>query len=139
MILRFEEDMHGVTADGRKLVFRLHVEAPKVRSMLLARELRLEGTVDLETVAERASVTGTLVVGMPWQRVMHYELAFTGTDGARYRFVGKKNVRYTSPRETLTTLAGAIEKDGAHFVDATVSFRWRDLPQFLGSFRLAGA
>lgn len=137
MMLRFEEDMDGVTADGRKLELRLRVEAPKVRSMVLAHELRIEGEVDLERVARRAPIAGTLVIGMPWQKVLRYDLRFRGDDGAEYRFAGTKNVKWTSPRETLTTLSGPLERDGKFFTDATVNFRWRDLPVFLGSFRLA--
>lgn len=136
-ILRFDEEMSGVTADGRKLVLRLHVEAKKVRRMLLAQTMDLRGEVDLERVCKGAALEGTLIVGKPWHRIMRYELAFHGDDGARYRFVGKKNVRYLSPRESLTTLAGEITRDGEEYTTATVTFRWSDLPEFLRSFRLA--
>jgi hypothetical protein len=135
-ILRFDEEMTGVTADGRKLHFRLHVEAKRVRRMLLAQTMDLRGEVDFERVCKGASLEGTLIVGKPWQRVMRYELAFRGDDGARYRFVGKKNVRWLSPRESLTTLGGEITRDGEDYTTATVTFRWADLPEFLRSFRL---
>ncbi len=134
--LRFDEEMRGVTADGRKLVLRLHVEARHYRRMFTAKTMDLRGEVDLERVARGAPLEGTLIVGMPWQRIMRYELAFRGDDGARYRFVGKKNVRFFSPKETLTTLTGEITRDGEHYTNATVTFDWSDLKEFLTSFRL---
>ncbi|CAN5204109.1 hypothetical protein BH09MYX1_BH09MYX1_38280 [soil metagenome] len=137
MKLLFDEEMPGVTADGRRFNLRLQVEAQKVRSLLLAREMRLTGEADLERVVTGAKLEGTLVVGLPWQRRMRYAIAFHDAAGARYRFVGRKTVRYLTPRESLTTLTGEITKDGDHLTDAVVAFQWAALPAFFRSFRLA--
>ena len=135
-VVRFEEEMDGVTSDGRKLVFRMHVKAPKLASLLLARELELHGHADLERLATNQPLVGKLVVSIPWAKEMRYDVSFRGDDGACYRFVGKKDVRYSSPRETLTTLPGTLTKNGERFTDATVVFRWANLGALVTSVRL---
>ena len=71
------------------------------------------------------------------QRIIRYELAFTGSDGKPYELVGQKDIRWTAPLKTFTHLPAEI-LDSEHRRVATCELAFdvkNDGFGFLRSFR----
>jgi len=97
----------------------------------------LDGTLDMEGVADDVPVSGTIEIRPVTQKVLRYDFSFTGNDGRPYRFVGQKDVRFTDLVRTMTTLPGTItDAAGEEFARATLHFDVKaDLLPFLVSWK----
>jgi hypothetical protein len=82
----------------------------------------LEGAIDVDGLARRRPLTGTL----NWERTPHridYRFAFAGDDGSPYVFRGHKVWTPRAPAESLTLLRGALF-DGGDVERAGVTLRF---------------
>lgn len=141
----FSETMRGTWArtDGRRgggaFVFTVDVDSGPLGAFGKTRRAAITGTVDADGLASGRALTGTMEL-RPWiGRVIRYEFAFTGDDGARYRFAGQKDIRWLDPVRSWTELPGQVTDDaGAVVGNALTRFdlRGEGLP-FVRSFRLA--
>jgi hypothetical protein len=123
------------------IVFTVTARSPRIGEFLRHREVAIEGTIDVEGVATQRPLTGTLGMDVLVTRRIPYDFAFTGDDGAAYRFTGEKTVRVTALLETMSRLPAALlDEGGATFADAELRFDLRgDLVAFLRSFSLTRA
>ena len=145
MGFRFAETMSGTIEwdrdPGKQHPFRFQVtaHADSTREHLSTGKATLEGIIDAPPVATAAKATGTIVIRPIGQRIIRYELAFTGDDGKRYEMVGQKDIRWTRPLETFTTLpAEILDEDHRRVATCTTRFDMqKDLFSFLRSFRPA--
>jgi len=142
MALRFEETLlgHLETAEGlRPFSFRVRVAGPSFWGAWGRDFLALVGSASLDGAALEAPLEpgSTLRIGLPFARSLTYHLAFRDVEGRRYRFFGTKRVRWTRLPRTLRRLVGTVYRDGEVLGPATLWFRWRDLPAFLASWRVA--
>src|SRR5258708_38366333 len=98
MRLRFAETMSGTIewdADpGKQHPFRFEVTATNGQ---------LDGVIYAPPVADGARATGTIVIKPLVQRIIRYELAFTGGDGKPYDMGGQKDISWRSPVKTRPT------------------------------------
>lgn len=141
----FAETMAGTVewdADPGKqhpFSFEIAVHAGSTRDHLKSGIAEIRGVVHAPPVAEAADADGTIVIRPLGQRIIRYELAFTGDDGRRYEVVGQKDIRYRRLLETWTTLPLEI-LDEQHRRVATCLTRFdlrRQGLSFLKSFRPA--
>ena len=139
MQFHFTETMRGRVeeADGTLLPFEFTIKphASGLVAFLLGDPLKVGGTVSLKGAAECVPVGGTLLLAMPLRRRLCYDLSFRGLDGALYRYVGRKDVRYMHFVRTMTWLRGTVFRNGEPVGSAELYFDLRDLPGFLLSFR----
>lgn len=143
MGFQFAETMAGtVEWDARPGIkhpfrFELTARADSARQHLADGKAEVRGTIHAPPIAEGVEVEGVLTIRPVGQRIIRYELAFTGSDGKRYEMVGQKDIRWRSPLGTLTYLPAEI-LDEEHRRIATVEARFdlkNDLWTFLRSFR----
>ena len=132
--MRFAETMSGTiewdAEPGKQHPFRFEVEV---------KNGQMDGLIYAPPIADGAHATGTILIRPIVQRIIRYELAFTGKDGKRYEMVGQKDISWRRPITTLTTLPAEI-LDEDHRRVATCSTRFdyqHDLWSFLRSFRPA--
>ena len=99
----------------------------------------LTGTVEAPGLAAAAPTEGTITMRPVIGRIIKYELAFTGDDGKRYRFVGQKDIRWLDALRTWTTLPGEISDESGRLVArCQTRFDYKsDWMQFASSFRPA--
>ncbi len=64
-------------------------------------------------------------------------LAFSGDDGATYRYKGQKDVTPLNLLKSMTTLRGQLYREDEVVGDAELTFNLRDIPEFMRSFGLA--
>ncbi len=144
MPLRFDETMSGEVAareGSRHFEFTARAVSDSLLAIVGWRPLVLEGTATLEGAAERAELLpgSRLEIGLPLHRYLRYQVHFRGPAGDLYRFFGEKTVSPLRPLRTMTTLEGRLFRNGAEVGRATLRFKLRDLPAFLGSFRTSAA
>jgi hypothetical protein len=97
----------------------------------------LRGVVHAQPLARAADATGTITIRPIGERIIRYELSFTGDDGNAYRMVGQKDIRWRELTHTLTHLPAEI-LDAAHRRVGSCQTTFdvqRDLWRFLRSFR----
>jgi len=139
MGFRFKETMRGWTeADDcprRSFEFTITARAGSSVGYVLGRPLDVAGTISLEGLAEGVPVDGTLQVALPLRRLLRYDLSFRSADGAVWRYLGRKDVRYRRFFRTMSWLRGPLFRNGERFGEAELWFSYRDLPRFLLSFR----
>ncbi len=139
MGFRFKETMRGWvdSSDHSRLPFEFAITARAGSSVgyLLGRPLDVAGSVSLQGLAEGVPVDGTLQVALPVRRRLWYDLSFRSEDGAVWRYIGRKDVRYRHFFRTMSRLKGPLYRDGERFGTAELWFSYRDLPRFLLSFR----
>jgi hypothetical protein len=119
--------------------FEISVHADSTREHLRNGVARIRGVVHAPPVAPAADAEGMITIRPVGQRIIRYELAFTGDDGRRYEVVGQKDIRYRHLLETWTTLPLEI-LDDEHRRVATCLTRFdlrRQGLSFLKSFRPA--
>jgi hypothetical protein len=119
--------------------FDISVHAESTRDHLRSGVAQIRGVVHAPPVASAAHAEGTITIRPVGQRIIRYELAFTGDDGKRYEVVGQKDIRYRHLLETWTTLPLEI-LDEEHRRVATCLTRFdvrRQGLSFLKSFRPA--
>jgi hypothetical protein len=141
----FAETMAGtVEWDGEPgkqhpFSFEISVHARSTRDHLRNGVAQIRGVVHAPPVASAADAEGTITIRPVGQRIIRYELSFSGDDGKRYEVVGQKDIRYRHLLETWTTLPLEI-LDEEHRRVATCLTRFdvrRQGLSFLKSFRPA--
>lgn len=145
MRFKFDETMTGSlrpadSAPGSEhyFSFTVRAEAPGVIAYAAGRPLVMTGTVDLSGHATRKEMlNGQLYLGLPFRRELIYSFAFTGDDGAYYRFHGQKQVYLLRFPSTMSTLRGEVHRNGELLGSSVLYFNWADLPSFAWSFGLA--
>jgi len=139
MQFQFTETMRGrvVKPDSIRLSFEFTITA-QARGYIayaLGDPLDVSGTASLEEVATRVPVTGFLHIAMPLSRQLRYDLSFRTQDGALYRYMGRKNVRYLRFFRTMSWLKGTLFRNGELMGQAELWFDYRGLLSFILSFR----
>jgi hypothetical protein len=97
-----------------------------------------KGSLTMAGLCDAAPAEGELEISPFWKRRIRYTLAFTGNDGHRYRFDGKKSIRMTGLLRSWTTLPGTVVRADTGEVVAEVVTRFdlrRDLGNLLRSVR----
>ncbi len=140
MGLRFRETMSGFvsTPEGeRQLSFSVEADTPALTPFGGWAPMSLTGTVTLEGVVEEAELQpgSYLEIGLPLDRHLRYQVTFDDEAGRRYRFYGKKTVRFWDLPRSITTLEGDLFRDGEELGPGTLRFSLLDLPSFLASWR----
>lgn len=97
----------GEPAQARAMDVELHVTFPNLRQLLARRTAMVEGVLDIEGVAERRLLTGTLEIAAA-ELMMHYQFAFEDDEGQPYRFVGEKRLSVFRPVTDFAKLSGKI-------------------------------
>jgi len=145
MGFRFDETMTGTMervdrpGEAVPFSFSVHVRARSMLAHLRDGKATMRGVVEAPGIATAAEAEGTLTLRPFLQRVVRYELGFTGDDGRRYRFAGQKEIRWLDARRTWTTLPGEITDESGQVV-ARCQTRFdleSDWLQFLSSLRPA--
>lgn len=141
----FAETMAGTVEWDREpgkqhpFSFEISVHAESTRDHLRNGLAQIRGVVHAPPVASAADAEGTITIRPVGQRIIRYELSFSGDDGKRYEVVGQKDIRYRHLLETWTTLPLEI-LDEEHRRVATCLTRFdvrRQGLSFLKSFRPA--
>ncbi len=119
--------------------FEISVHADSTREHMKTGVADIRGVVHAPPIASAADAEGTITIRPLGQRIIRYELMFTGDDGKRYEVVGQKDIKYRRLLETWTTLPLEI-LDEEHRRVATCLTRFdlrRQGLSFLRSFRPA--
>ena len=143
MGFQFAETMAGtVTWDAspgvhHPLRFDITAQAESTRRHLADGKAVVRGTLYAPPIAEGAPVEGVLTIRPIGQRIIRYELAFTGADGKRYELIGQKAIRWSHPLRTFTHLpAEILDEDHRRVATCDTAFDLaRDWWSFLRSFR----
>ncbi len=88
----------------RAISFTVTARSARIGEFLKRRVVAIEGTIDVDGVATRRPLAGTLGMDVLLTRRIPYDFTFTGDDGAAYRFTGEKQVRVTALLETMSRL-----------------------------------
>jgi hypothetical protein len=136
----FRETMSGTyTRDGvdRPMRFTVTARAGSLLAHLRDRKARLDGEVTMDGFATARPLNGELTIDPILGKLIRYEFTFAADDGARYRFLGQKDVTLKDPVGSMTTLPGQIlALDGKQIATAHLTFAKKDLPSFLSTWRL---
>jgi hypothetical protein len=139
----FAETMTGTVEWDREpgvrhpIRFSVTAKAESTRRHLGDGKAELVGTIDAPPIAQGAPLEGVITIRPVGQRIIRYELAFTGSDGKPYELVGQKDIRWTAPLRTFTQLPAEI-LDGEHRRVGTCQLAFdlrNDGLGFLRSFR----
>jgi hypothetical protein len=117
--------------------FEVTAEAASTRSHLQDGKATLRGVVHAPPLAKAAPADGVITIRPVGQRIIRYELQFTGDDGKTYELVGQKDIRWRSPLASFTYLPAEILDDEHRRIGVCkTSFDLRrDGWSFLRSFR----
>jgi hypothetical protein len=130
-----------IAEPGKRHPFRFDVtaHADSTRDHMKTGLASLRGTVLAPPKARAAPAEGTITIRPLGQRIIRYELVFTGDDGQRYEVVGQKDISFLRPLESFTRLPAEILDDHHQKVGTCLtSFDLRrDWWKFLRSFRPA--
>ena len=136
----FRETMSGTyRRDGveRPMRFTVTARAGSLLAHLRDRKARLDGEVTMDGFATARPLDGELTIDPILGKLIRYEFTFAADDGARYRFIGQKDVTIRDPVGSMTTLPGQVlALDGKQVATAHLTFAKKDLPSFLGTWRL---
>ena len=136
----FRETMSGsYVRDGveRPMSFTVTARAGSLLGHLRDRKARLEGEVTMDGFASARALEGELTIDPSFGKLIRYDFTFAADDGARYRFVGQKDVTLRDPVGSMTTLpAQVLALDGKQVATARLAFAKKDLPSFLRTWRL---
>jgi hypothetical protein len=117
--------------------FAVTAEAASTREHLLDGKAVLRGVIHAPPLTRSADAEGVITIRPIGQRIIRYELEFTGDDGRPYELVGQKVIRWHAPRHSFTYLPADI-LDDQHRRVGTCETRFdvaRDGWSFLRSFR----
>lgn len=117
--------------------FAVTAQAASTREHLADGKARLRGVIDARPLAQAADATGTITIRPLGERIIRYELSFTGSDGRTYELVGQKDLSWRAPVRTLTHLPAEILDDEHRRIgtcQTTFNVK-RDWWTFLRSFR----
>ncbi len=145
MGFQFAETMAGtVEWDARPGVthpfsFEVTAEARSTRTHLQDGKATLRGVVHAPPLTQVADATGVITIRPVGQRIIRYELEFTGDDGRTYELVGQKAIRWRAPIRSFTFLpAEILDDDHRRIATCRMVFDLkRDWWSFLRSFRMA--
>ena len=136
----FRETMSGTyKRDGveRPMRFTVTARAGSLWSHLRDRKAKLDGEVTMDGFASARPLEGEITIDPLLGKLIRYEFTFAADDGARYRFIGQKDVTLKDPVGSMTTLPGQVlALDGKQIATALLTFDKKDLPSFLGTWRL---
>ena len=136
----FRETMSGsYRRDGveRPMQFTVTARAGSLWSHLRNRKAKLDGEVTMDGFASARPLEGEITIDPLLGKLIRYEFTFAADDGARYRFIGQKDVTLKDPVGSMTTLPGQVlALDGKQIATALLTFDKKDLPSFLGTWRL---
>lgn len=136
----FRETMSGSwRRDGveRPMRFTVTARAGSLLAHLRDRKAKLDGEVTMDGFATARPLDGELTIDPLIGKIIRYEFSFAADDGARYRFIGQKDVTLKDPVGSMTTLPGQVlALDGKQIATALLTFDKKDLPSFLGTWRL---
>lgn len=119
MGFQFAETMAGTVEwdaqPGVKHPFSFDVtaEAALAREHLKDGKARLHGVIHAPPLFEAAGAEGVITIRPVGQRIIRYELQFTGGDGKTYELIGQKDIRWRAPVRSFTFLPAEI-LDDAH-------------------------
>jgi hypothetical protein len=88
----------------RAVDLHLVVHLDEWRRLLREASARVEGSLSIEGIADRAELTGTVRYRLRSEKRVPYEFAFSGDDGKRYRLRGQREPHRVNPLEVLTNL-----------------------------------
>ncbi|HWU89507.1 MAG TPA: hypothetical protein VN253_19735 [Kofleriaceae bacterium] len=114
MGFQFAETMAGTVEWGTEpgvrhpLRFDITARAESTRQHLADGKATVRGTLHAPPIAEGVDVEGVITIRPIGQRIIRYELAFTGDDGKHYELVGQKDIKWSSPLRTFTHLPAEI-------------------------------
>jgi len=143
MGFEFSETMAGTVvwddAPGVVQPFRFEVtaHADSTREHLMTGRAVLHGKVYAPPRLDGAPADGIITIRPLVQRIIRYELAFTGADGKHYELLGQKDIRWLAPLASFTYLPAEIVDEDQHRVAVCeTAFDLRhDGWSFLRSFR----
>lgn len=140
---KYEEKMTGTyhllsrPEEEKAFTFTARASVDNVMKFLQDMAAALEGTVEMESFADHAPLSGTLELNPLLGRVLRYQFSFVANDGKSYRFAGQKDINFLDLPGSLTTLPGAVYDESGNEI-ARVLARFdvgSDLVPFLLSFR----
>jgi hypothetical protein len=143
MGFEFSETMAGTVEwdaePGTRHPFRFDItaHADSTRAHLADGRATIRGTVYAPPKSRSAPAEGTITIRPIGQKIIRYELRFTGDDGQPYELVGQKDISFLHPFASFTTLPGEI-LDGSQRKVGTCLTHFdlkRDGWRFLRSFR----
>jgi hypothetical protein len=136
----FRETMSGTYSRAgvdKPMHFSITARAGSLLEHLRDRKARLDGQVTMEGFASARPLDGEITIDPLIGKLIRYEFGFDADDGKRYRFVGQKDVTLMDPVGSMTTLPGRVlALDGTEVATAALKFDKKDLPSFLGTWRL---
>ncbi|HEY4243750.1 MAG TPA: hypothetical protein VGM88_28250 [Kofleriaceae bacterium] len=144
MGFQFAETMAGtVTWDDRPGVahpfkFEVTAQAESTRAHVKDGKADLHGTIYVPPLTDAAEAHGTITIRPFGERIIRYELVFTGDDGNEYELIGQKDIRWTSPIHSWTHLPAEIRRAGGPRIatcDTRFDIRPANTWRFLRSFR----
>jgi hypothetical protein len=138
----FRETMTGswFADDGggeQPIAFSAEARADSTLQYLRDKKARLAGEITVGGLAQARPLAGEITIDPVIGRLIRYEFTFAADDGRRIRFVGQKDVSLRDLAGSMTTLPAELHSDdGKRLGTAVLKFATRDLPSFLGSWRL---
>ena len=69
---------------------------------------QLDGTLDMEGIADDVPISGTIEIRILLGKIIRYDFSFLGNDGAPYRLAGQKDIRFSDFLTTMTHLPATI-------------------------------
>lgn len=115
----FRETFHGsyhemaTPLSERAADLNVVVHMDSWRKLLKEGLARVEGTITLEGIADRAAIDGDVRFRLRSEKRVPYDLSFVGDDGKRYRLRGQREPHPASPLEVVTNLRFSVY-DEAH-------------------------
>jgi hypothetical protein len=127
MAVAFEETMQGwMTLAGaterHELSFTIHARNPSAMDHFRTGHVDVTGVIRAAPLVERAVVTGSLLIRPVGQRLLGYQLNFANADGNPLRFAGKKQIAWSSPVRSWTTLPFQILANDKEVASGVVVF-----------------
>jgi hypothetical protein len=143
----FRETMSGSyhlldsPTEERAIEFTIAVRARDLRKFAKDKEWRIEGDIEVEGLARKRPLEGTLGFKLFDERRLPYRFTFTADDGKTYELRGQKDWSPLSPLESMTVLPASLyDAAGQEIARARLRFDVRnDLRPWLRSFRLTFA
>lgn len=142
--LAFREAMSGrywrldAPENERAIAMTIDAYARDLSDLARDRTFSVTGTIDVDGIASKRPLEGTVALKFVQAGRVHYRLAFRGDDGRRYELGGQKEWSGLAPIHSLTLLDATLYgESGEEFARATLRFDERaDWVTWLKSFRL---
>lgn len=139
--INFSENMYGnysLPEKGEKLGqfnFSCNVRIPSLESFLYDYTTFIDGEVTMENITDSTEIKGTLIIDPLIGKKLVYNFEFTGSDGQKYSFSGKKNVNFVNFLHSMTNLNGFIFKNDTLFAKANLRYNLQELPILISSMK----